>query len=247
MLDPGWYNYGVLLIKSFADIRKADLLLIEKAKCLSMKQLLRIVRVLCFICLISETVQSQTLYSDDESRGIIVYSGYSNLEGPASSVTAGVGYSVKRELDLSFEYSVVNHGIDGSGYWISEPEKTALYTGAITLYPLRRLDGRQLMGQITVGTGWMVDSYNDDGPIVSLSAALSGKSNLADDVDMFPRFTLSYVPIVGDQLVRAISLGIDLSLSVEVSSEFSLLFSPILSVDVKELNMTSGVVIGVIL
>lgn len=108
--------------------------------------------------------------------------------------------------------------------------------------PLCWQDGR---GQITVAIGWMVDNYNE-GPIVSISAALSGKSNLDNEIDMFPRFTLSYVPIVGQQLVKSVSLDFDLGLSVEVSSGFSLLINPLLFFDVKEANITSGVV-GIVL
>lgn len=211
-----------------------------------MNQLLRTFPFLFFVFLISESVQSQTLYGDDEYRGIFVYTGYSNLEGPASTVMAGVGYSVQKELDLSFEYSVLNHGISGSGYWNSLPEETNLYLGSVTLYPLRRLDDRPVTGQITVATGWMVDNYNE-GPIVSVSAAISGKSNVDDEIDMFPRFTLSYVPIVGQQLVKSVSIGIDLGVSVGVSSGFSLLINPLILFDMKEANMTSGVVVGVIL
>lgn len=210
-----------------------------------MNKLLRVLAFLFAIILISEHVQSQTLYTDEDSHGLLVYSGYSNLEGSASSVIAGVGYSVRKEIDLAFEYSVSNYGLSDSGYWISQPESSKLYVGSVTLYPLRQRDGRSLTGQVTIGGGWMVDDFND-GPILSISAALSGKSDLTDKVDVFPRFNLSYVPIVGQQLVKTVSIGFDLGISVGVSPGSSLLINPLMLFDIEELNMSSGLVVGVI-
>jgi hypothetical protein len=211
-----------------------------------MKQLSRILPFVFAAFLISELVEAQTLYADEESHGILIYSGYSNLEGPASTLIAGLGYSVKKEIDLSFEYSVLNYGISGSGYWNTQPEKTNLYLGTLTLYPLKRQNGQPLTGQISVGSGWMVDSSND-GPVVSLTAALSGKGNLSDELDLYPRISLSYVPVAGRQAVTSLSLGFDFSLSAGISSGISLLINPLLLFDIEEQNMTSGVVVGILL
>lgn len=147
---------------------------------------------------------------------------------------------------MSFEYSVLDYGFSGSGYWSSQPVSSKLYLGSVTLYPLKQRDGRSLKGQVSFGSGWVVDNFND-GPIVSISAAISGKSNLSDETDAFPRLTLSYVPIVGQQLVKTVSIGFDLGISIGVSPGFSLLINPLMSFDVEEMNMTSGVVVGVLL
>lgn len=211
-----------------------------------MNKLLLVLACLFAFFLISENVHAQTLYSDEESHGFLVYSGYSFLEGPASSVIAGVGYSVRKELDMVFEYSVLNYGLSDSGYWISQPESSKLYLGSITLYPFMQREEKSLTGQITVGGGWMVDNFND-GPILSISAALSGKSDLSDDIEVFPRFNLSYVPIFGQQLVKTVSIGFDVGISVGVSPEISLLINPLMSFDLEELDMTSGLVVGILL
>jgi len=206
-------------------------------------------RILSFIFaafLLTEIAQSQTLYSDDESKGFFIYSGYSNLESSASTLLAGLGYSIKNEIDLSFEYSVLDYGITGSGYWDTMPEESKLYTGTLTLYPFRRQDEIPLTGQISVSSGWLVDEVND-GPIVSLSAAMSGKGNLSNNMDLYPRITLSYVPVAGRQAITSLSLGFDFGLSVDISTDISILINPLLLVDVEEQNMTSGIVLGLLI
>jgi len=206
-------------------------------------------RILSFIFaafLLTEIAQSQTLYSDDESKGFFIYSGYSNLESSASTLLAGLGYSIKNEIDLSFEYSVLDYGITGSGYWDTMPEESKLYTGTLTLYPFRRQDENPLTGQISVSSGWLVDEVND-GPIVSLSAAMSGKGNLSNNMDLYPRITLSYVPVAGRQAITSLSLGFDFGLSVDISTDISILINPLLLVDVEEQNMTSGIVLGLLI
>ena len=206
-------------------------------------------RILSFIfaaLLITEIAQSQTLYADDESKGFFIYSGYSNLESSASTLMAGLGYSIKNEIDLSFEYSVLDYGITGSGYWGTMPEESKIYTGTLTLYPFRRQDDNPLTGQVSVSSGWLVDEVND-GPIVSLSAALSGKGNLSNNMDLYPRVALSYVPVAGRQAITAFSLGFDFGLSVDISTDISILINPLLLVDVEEQNMTSGIVLGILI
>ena len=196
--------------------------------------------------LLTEIAQSQTLYSDDESKGFFIYSGYSNLESSASTLLAGLGYSIKNEIDLSFEYSVLDYGITGSGYWGTMPEKGKLYTGTLTLYPFRRQGENPLTGQVSVSSCWLVDEVND-GPIVSLSAAMSGKGNLSNNMDLYPRITLSYVPVTGRQAINALSLGFDFGLSVDISTDISILINPLLLVDIEEQNMTSGIVLGILI
>jgi hypothetical protein len=114
------------------------------------------------------------------------------------------------------------------------------------LYPFRRQDDNPLTGQVSVSSGWLVDEVND-GPIVSLSAALSGKGNLSNNMDLYPRVALSYVPVAGRQAITSFSLGFDFGLSVDISTDISILINPLLLVDVEEQNMTSGIVLGILI
>jgi len=209
-----------------------------------MKILLRVISFLFFIGLIHQKAYSQSLYIHDYSYGFIAYSGYSNLTGPASSLMAGASYSLKRELDLSFEYSKVDSGIDG--YWITQPEETHIYSGSLSLYPIKQWEGRPLTGQITASSGWLVNEYWS-GPILSLSGGVSKRSNPSENLEIIPRVMLNYVPFVAQEYTKAYSLSKEFGMLVGFSSGISLLINPILVFDFDEQNSYAALVVGVVL
>lgn len=174
----------------------------------------------------------------------MAFSGYSNLPGPASSRMAGAAYSIQRKLDLSFDFSVVNSGVDG--HWISQPEVSRIYSGSITLYPFKQWEDRTVTGQITVASGWIVNEYWE-GPILGFAGGFSKRNNLSEDFVLIPRLMLNYVPFMAQEYSKSVSLSNELGVLYGLSSGISLLVNPMLIFDFDENHSYAGLVLGLVI